>query len=168
MKAHDGSQWLASRGAHPWLVRHHELVLEAASALVDGLKVDFDAERVLLGAAIHDAGKMLHPAEMSAPGNAHEAAGEALLRADGFPPEVARMCVTHAAWSEPGAELEDRLVALADKLWKGKREGALEAALLEELGERTGRPVWEVFVEFDALCERIAAGGPDRLRRSAV
>lgn len=165
-------RWLASRGASAWLVRHHELVLEAADAIIDGLvarlPVPFDAEQVRMGAALHDCGKLRHPAEMSGPGHHHEEAGQALLEAAGFPPELSRVAVTHADWKPPRAELEDRLIALADKLWKGKRETELEAHLLNELAERTGRPAWEVFGVLDELCERVAADGPERLRRSNV
>lgn len=105
---------------------------------------------------------------MRAPGHAHEAAGEALLLEAGLAPEIARMAVTHARWDDPRAELEDRLVALADKLWKGKRDGALETALTSELAARTARAAWEVFAALDGVAARIAEDGPDRLRRSAV
>jgi hypothetical protein len=44
-----------------WLVRHHELVVEAARTLAararDDLCVAFDHNLVLLGAALHDAGR---------------------------------------------------------------------------------------------------------------
>lgn len=170
--APDAVRWLASRGAQAWLVRHHQLVLEAAERLVEGLrrklKVDLDADHVLLGAAIHDAGKIHHPEEMRAPGHAHERSGEQLLLAAGFPAHVARACVTHAEWSEPRAALEDRLIALADKLWKGKRDAHLEGSLVEELAERIGLERWQVFEVFDTLCEAIAEDGPERLRRSGV
>ena len=170
--ASDVIRWLASRGAHAWLVRHHELVVEAAEQLVEGLqrrlRIDFDAHHVLLGAAVHDAGKIAHPEEMRAPGHAHERSGEQMLLESGFEGHVARACVTHAAWSEPRAVLEDRLIALADKLWKGKRDEGLEGALVQEIAERTGRERWEIFEAFDALCEAIADDGPDRLRRSDV
>ncbi len=164
--------WLASRGAHAWLVRHHELVVEAAEELLDGLRdalrLTVDRDHVLLATALHDAGKIEHPNEMRAPGHAHEAAGEAMLAAAGFPPHLARSCVTHASWSDPRATLEDRLVALADKLWKGKRDEALEDALLTELAARLGRERWDVFDAFDTLCERVASDAPSRLRRSNV
>lgn len=170
--AREAIAWLASRGASAWLVRHHELVLEAAEALCTALpgamRMRFDVDRVLLGAALHDAGKLLHPSEMGAPGHAHEAAGEALLRAAGLRPEIARCAVTHAQWNDPRADLEDRLVALADKLWKGKRDEALETALTAELAARTGRPSWEVFATLDGIATQIAEDGPERLRRSAV
>lgn len=163
--------WLTARGARPWLVRHHELVLEAATELVDAttaaLAVKLDRPFVLLGAALHDAGKMIHPAEMSAPGHRHEDAGSALLAYGGFGP-VSRVAVTHARWSERGATMDDRFVALADKLWKGKREAALEDAVVDELARLTHRERWEVFGIVDEIYERVASAGPDRLARSVV
>lgn len=168
----DAIDWLASRGAPPWLVRHHELVVEAARVLVDRLPRDFeielDVDHVLLAAALHDAGKIEHPDEMRAPGHAHEPAGERLLLRGGFPAHVARACVTHAVWSDPRARLEDRVVALADKLWKGKRDADLETALVDELATLARRPAWEVFAAFDEMCELVSAGAGDRLRRSNV
>lgn len=160
---------LAQFGASPWLVRHHELVLEAATIVCDELAdLAFDRAAVLAGAALHDAGKIAHPAEMSAPGHAHEAAGQALLVARGVPAAIARFCVTHAAWDGPACTLEDRLVALADKLWKGKRDAALEQRLVEDLAVAMGVEPWAAFDRLDALCERIAADAPDRLSRSSV
>ncbi|MBA3463451.1 MAG: HD domain-containing protein [Deltaproteobacteria bacterium] len=123
-------QLLAELGASPWLVRHHELVLEAATLLCEGLRIElaasFDPQAVLVGAALHDAGKVVHPEEMSEPGSRHESAGQSLLLSHGVPAAIARFCVTHAAWDGPSTTLEALLVALADKLWKGKRVDALE------------------------------------------
>jgi hypothetical protein len=172
MQPTDAIAWLAARGANPWLVRHHELVLEAAEEITRALGAElmlaFDRDHVLLGAAIHDAGKVEHPAEMHAAGHEHERAGERALLDAGFDARIARICVTHAAWDEPRAGLEDRLVALADKLWKGKRDEALERALVDEIARATEREPWEVFERFDAICERVAARGPERLARSQV
>jgi hypothetical protein len=84
-------------------VRHHELVLEAATILCDRLRRDlslaFDREQVLVGAALHDAGKILHPEEMSAPGSQHELAGKELLTNNG----VDANARTIGAPCEPGA-----------------------------------------------------------------
>lgn len=163
--------WLALRGAHTWLVRHHELVLEAARELLDAttktLALTLDGDFVLLGAALHDAGKMIEPSEMSAPGHRHEEAGEAFLAYAGMH-QLSRVAVSHARWNAPGTTLEDRFVALADKLWKGKREAALEQAVIDEVAGVTGRERWEVFTEMDAIFERIASRGPARLSRSVV
>jgi len=158
---------LRALGASPWLVRHHELVLEAAVLLCDGLAdVAFDRDAVLAGAALHDAGKVVHPAEQSAPGHQHEAAGHALLVAHGVPETIARFCITHAAWSE--GTLEDLLVAAADALWKGKRNTALEQALVAKLAAVTGASAWTLFDRVDTLCDAIAADGDARLSRSVV
>jgi hypothetical protein len=74
--------------------------------------------------------------------------------------------VTHAAWNDPRAGIEDRLVALADKLWKGKRDNDLENALTREIALAVGREAWEVFDVMDKVCDSIAARGPERLERS--
>ncbi len=168
----EASELLRRLGASPWLVRHHELVVEVASELLDGLSdhfdLDLDAELVLMGAALHDSGKILHPDEMSEPGHEHEAAGEALLIEHGVSADVARFCKTHGLRSDAKIELEDLLVALADKLWKGKRSQELEEATIELMTTRAGSQPWEAFNVADALFEAIANKGTDRLARSDV
>jgi HD superfamily phosphodiesterase len=168
----DGVRFLEKLGATRWLVRHHELVVEAAVVLCDRiareLRVAFDRDAVLLGAALHDAGKIVHPEEMSGPGNQHEAAGRKLLIDHGAPAAVARFCVTHASWDAADCTLEDQLVALADKVWKGKRDHALEQLLVMRIAAATNQEAWAVFDRIDAICESIAAEGPARLARSAL
>jgi HD superfamily phosphodiesterase len=158
---------LRTLGAHPWLVRHHELVLEAGEMLlaVPGL-TGIDRRRVRLGCALHDVGKISHPGEMSGPGHEHEEAGRALLLEHGVAPEVADMCVTHARWE--GAAVEDRLVALADHLWKGKRSVPLEEAVIAAVAAASGRDFWAVYPALDEVFERVAAGAGDRMARSRV
>lgn len=156
-------------GAPRRLVVHHTLVVEAARALLGELERYsgcFDAGLVLLGTALHDAGKILHPAEMDGPGHAHEEAGRGLLEAQGLR-ELARFCVSHAAWDAPDVPLEDLLVALSDKLWKGKRVAALERRVIEQLAARAREDFWNVFMVADESFERVAAGADDRLSRSS-
>ncbi|PRQ03788.1 HD domain-containing protein [Enhygromyxa salina] len=152
------------------LLRHHELVLEAAIELTDALArklgARFDAGEIQIGAALHDVGKLVHPAELSGPGHAHELAGRALLIDRRVPEHLARFCITHANWSSPSLALEDLLVALADKLWKGKRVIELEDRVIEHLAHQTAQPRWRVFEIADAVFERVAAGADSRLRRS--
>jgi hypothetical protein len=163
---------LAELGASAWLVRHHELVVEAATILCDRLPGEldlrFDRDLVLAGAALHDAGKVMHPEEERVPGHAHERAGEQLLLARGVAVAIARCCVTHAAWDADDVAVEDLLVALADKLWKGKRVDDLEQRLAGAIARATRLDRWIVFSTLDALCEEIAADGPARLARSAI
>jgi len=145
------------------------LVVEAANELVVGLQrfaAHFDAHEVLIGAALHDAGKILHPDEMSGPGSRHESDGRALLAEQGVG-DLARFCVTHAQWDDGTVALEDLLVALADKLWKGKRTPALEQRVIDLLAACSGMPPWEVFTLVDELFEHVASRGDERLARSA-
>lgn len=161
----DGIALLRSLGASPWLVRHHELLVCDAFAK---LGVTFDRTAVLLGASLHDAGKIEHPAEMSVGGNRHEAAGNELLLRSGVAAPIARFCITHAAWDGADCTIEDALVALADKLWKGKRDEALEKYLVSRIASQLQKEFWEVFSRLDAICETIAMDGPERLARSAI
>jgi HD superfamily phosphodiesterase len=115
----DAYRLLEELGAPLRLLLHVQLVGEAAEMLMrqyEKLGVQFDAKLVELGVALHDAGKTRHERELSEPGSLHEAAGEALLLAAGVEPAVARCCVTHAAWRGPDVTLEERTVALADKV----------------------------------------------------
>lgn len=61
---------------------------------------------------------------------------------------------------------EELVVALADTLWKGKRNEVLEKRVVEGAAVRVGRPFWDVFVAFDTCFEDIAGEGPRRLARS--
>lgn len=135
-----------------------ELVGEAADALVAGLvrlRIPHDAQLVRLGVVFHDAGKIAHPAELSAPGKLHEPAGGRMLLEAGVAPEVARCRLSHGRWDEMDA----------GTLWKGKRDEPLERRVVEGAALLRGAPFWDLFV-LDSLFEGIAAGGADRLSRS--
>jgi hypothetical protein len=80
----------------------------------------------------------------------------------------ARCCVSHATWQDTGVSFEERSVALADKLWKGKREPALELRVVDDVALRLGGQRWDVFGELDSVFEEIAAGAALRLERSRV
>ncbi|HYL98283.1 MAG TPA: HD domain-containing protein [Blastocatellia bacterium] len=151
------------------LIRHAELVGEAADQLIarlDDLTVKFDKTLVLAGVVLHDAGKTLFPEEFDAPGEKHESAGRELLTRRGVPIDLARCCVSHAQWKTMDCSLEELLIALADKLWKGKREPELEAVVVDRVALRLNVDRWEVFIDLDSCFEQIAAGGPERLERS--
>jgi len=84
----------------------------------------------------------------------------------GVQPEVAKCCVSHAAWRNADVTFEERTVALADKLWKGKRETDLELAVIDEAAIRLDVGRWDVFDRLDLAFETIAASADERLRRS--
>ena len=168
---HDAYALLARLGATRRLLTHLQLVGEAADELLAAyasLRAPVDARLIELGVAVHDAGKITHPSELDGPGSLHEAAGEALMLAHGVLPEVARSCVLHAAWDAPGLALETLSVALADKLWKGLREPALELRVIDSVAACLRVERWDVFEPLDSAFEQIAAGGDGRLARSRV
>lgn len=81
-------------------------------------------------------------------------------------PEVARICGSHGNWNFPDVSFEERVVALADKLWKGKREADLEQSIIDGIAEKPGTSRWDVFERLDTAFEEIAAGGTKRLEES--
>ncbi|MFB6617262.1 HD domain-containing protein [Streptomyces sp. NPDC085524] len=165
----DVAELLSSLGAPPRLAAHLRAVHDVAHRLADWVgqhcpALPFDREAVLFGAATHDIGKVLHPAELSGPGSEHEPAGQALLLGRGVSPERARFAASHASWAEPGVGPEDLLVSLADKIWKNKRVPELEDLVVTRLAEASGRAAWEVFIALDEL---LTAIGDDADRRLA-
>src|SRR5262245_24128525 len=100
---------LAKVGASPRLLRHAELVGEAAEDLVAGfvrLRIPLDVEFVRVAAVLHDAGKAVHREELDRPGAEHEPAGERLLLEHGVSQDVARICRSHAQWRDVAETLE--------------------------------------------------------------
>jgi len=151
-------------------VRHAKLVDEATGRLLlefQGLGVACDVTIVELGAVLHDCGNSSF-CRILRTRIVHEQPGEALLVAHGVQPEIARCCVSHAAWDSAEVSLEERTVALADKLWKGKREAALELAIIEEVAVRLGASRWDVFERLDTAFEELAAGGAERVEGSGL
>jgi len=95
----DARDLLLELGAPSRLVRHAELVSEAAEALLvlfTAHGIALDVPWVRAGAALHDVGKLDHQGELDRPGALHEPAGELLLLAHGVAPPIARCCRSHA------------------------------------------------------------------------
>lgn len=161
--------FLKELGAPDNLIRHLTLVGEAAELLIEKLEqmhIPFDAQFVRLGVAVHDAGKIQYPEELHVKGKQHEPAGEKLLLQKGVAPELARCCVSHGQWQTLDCSFEELLIALADKLWKGKRDEELEKRVVEQTAQFLNREPWDLFLEMDSHFEFIAAGGVERLWRS--
>lgn len=163
------SALLRELAAPPRLAAHLRLVHDVACELADWLAefspdLPFDREAVLFGAATHDIGKAVHTGELSGPGSAHEPAGRELLLAHGFSEARARFAATHADWSAAGVSVEELLVSVADKVWKGKRVTDLEDLLINHLVRAApGTERWEAYLGLDALLARIAEGADARL-----
>ncbi|MFI1654887.1 HD domain-containing protein [Streptomyces sp. NPDC020472] len=167
------AELLRALGAPPRLAAHlravHDVAVELADWVADrypGLAVDRGA--VLFGAATHDVGKTVHPAELSGPGSAHEAAGRDLLLRHGFAPDLARFAATHASWDDPEVTIEDLLVSTADKVWKDKRVPNLEDRLVQALAAAAGHEPWEEYLALDDLLTRLGADAAHRLTFQAA
>lgn len=159
---------LRDNAAPPRLAAHLRAVHDVAARLADWLAVTypaaaFDREAVLFGAATHDIGKTVHPAELSEPGHRHEAAGEQLLLAAGVEARLARFAGTHGGWRAARAGFEDHLVSLADKVWKGKRQEDLEKLVVARLAEAAGQEPWAAFLALDDHLTALADGAGARL-----
>ena len=162
---------LTSLKAPEHLITHVTLVGEAAELLIEKcseLGLELDDEFIRVGVVIHDIGKIVHPHEMTGPGSEHEPEGMKILLSLDVPEKVARCCLSHARWNDMACSLEELLIALSDKLWKGKRVAALELEVIERISTSLGLNKWEVFQELDSHFESIAADGYRRLQLSVA
>jgi HD domain len=167
----DAYIFLKELGASSKLIVHVKLVAEASELLIAKLRslnIGFDISFVRLGVAFHDVGKILHPEELQIKGVNHEAAGEQLLLANGIDAALARCCRSHGQWQTMECTPEELLVALADTLWKGKRNQDLENLVVKKLSKQYSKDYWELFMEMDACFEKIAEDGYSRLMRSQI
>ena len=149
------------------LSAHLALVCDAARRLLGGLSSAFPALRVdenlvLFGAATHDIGKCIRTEELARDGSRHEAEGNALLLRLGVGREKARFALTHSTWTEKNS-LEELLVSLADKAWKGSRVTELEDLLTAKIALATGGEPWEVYGRLDAVIHSVAESADRRL-----
>jgi len=161
--------FLKGLNAPPRLLAHLILVHDTAVRLVESFRaawptVPLDVEAVLIGAAWHDIGKLHFPEELTESGHLHEARGMAFLQQSGIEQRLARFAVTHHAWAtEPSAALEDFLVALADTVWKGKRDRDLEQRIIDTLAAISADPPWSIFLTLDTIIEALTANADKRL-----
>lgn len=152
----------------PRLAAHLRLVHDVACQLADWADarhpaLGYDRETMLFGAATHDIGKAVFPAEITGPGSAHEEAGRGLLLSHGVSPALARFAATHASWGSPGIVVEDLMVSVADKVWKNKRVTDLEDLLVTRLAQASGQDAWQEFASLDTFLETIGDRANDRL-----
>jgi hypothetical protein len=174
---------LRAANASPRLAAHlravHDVAVRIGAAVAGRwpfLKIDQAA--IAFGAGIHDIGKSAHPAELTGPGHAHESAGWRFLIGAGISPASARFTVTHAAWDErvitaPGGTaltigVDDLLVSLADKVWKGHRITELEDLVMAVVVTSSDLAKWSAFIELDDLLARLADSADARLAFQAA
>lgn len=165
----DALRILRQVSAPPRLLAHLVLVHDAACTLIERIAAEFpeahfDAEVIRFGAATHDIGKVIHPEELTEPGkHQHQHSGPELLRSLGIDAERARFAWTHGNWSGAEITLEDLIVALADKSWKGKRIEPLETRIAEMLSVASSKRIWDCYAKLDTILEEIAKGADQKL-----
>jgi len=168
MKQQQAFELLRRLGAPARLVVHVELVAEAGEAIIfelESLGAPIDKDFILSGIVLHDVGKTVHFSELTQEGELHGETGRDLLLREGVEPQLAEVCVSHAAWRE-AKTFEELVIACADKLWKGKRVSDLEELLVRRVCEEIQLGYWEVFTCLDGCFEEIAGGSDERLERS--
>lgn len=154
------------------LTVHLEIVHDTCCQLLNALEVLFptlliDKNTISLGAALHDAGKIIHPNELYGPGARHEEDGPVFLIDHGFDPTIARFSRTHGKWDSEELNLEDLLVALSDTIWKGARIDALESKVVKAISDETKSEIWDVFYRLDEALTVIAGKAEERLALQA-
>lgn len=145
--------------APPELHKHLRVVYSAASELLESIHSEWpglrtDNQLVLWGAAIHDIGKVLHPNELSEPGDQHLEAGYHLLLEKGFSRKLAQIALVHEHWNHPERSLEELLVSLSDLIWNGIRNNQLEEIIIGRIAEKTHAGFWDVYLKMDPILEK--------------
>ncbi|GHO88194.1 HD domain-containing protein [Dictyobacter formicarum] len=165
----DVLEMLTKYAASPRLVAHLTIVHDVAITLMKQIDacwplLDYDRDRVLIGAATHDVGKTVYPNELTGPGSQHEEIGLQLLLDSGFPETHARFARTHGQWGQEAlVQLEDTLVAFADTIWKGKRNESLEQEIAQQIAKQGQEETWEVFMKLDDIACELAKDAHDRI-----
>jgi hypothetical protein len=152
----------------PRLLAHLTLVYEVAKTILAWMDhhypgVSIDKEAVLFGAVTHDIGKVMVNEEITKPGSTHERQGFELLLNHGIKEHLARFTLTHSQWTTSNTNIDDWMVSLADKIWKGKRVTDLEDLIVNHICRKTNKEKWEVFLNFDDLLQNISKDADKRL-----
>lgn len=75
-----------------------------------------------------------------------------------------RFAYTHGNWDGAAAvNLEDLLVALADKCWKGQRVDRLESKISAVLSAASSKPEWACYAELDEILQELTKDADARL-----
>ena len=150
------------------LKRHLSIVHTTAFDILTRLKVEWptlaiNQELILFGAATHDIGKTDIRDELFKSGKRHELTGMTILLNQGFTNEQARFALTHGNWQDESLRIEDLLVALSDKIWKGNRVDDLEKLVGQKLSSMLNCDYWDVYGKLDSILSQIVLGADEKL-----
>lgn len=153
---------------HKDLLRHLTLVHTTASFILNALKkelpsLELNEKEVVFGAATHDIGKCIITDEIYKKGKLHKTEGFTLLKKHGYTDEQSRFAITHGDWTVDDLTIEDLIVCLSDKVWKGKRVQELEEKITTTIAGITDIDYWDIFVKLELILEEIIIGSDDRI-----
>ena len=142
----------------------HQTALELSEAIhSQWTSLVFNLYEVLFGAATHDIGKHLVKEELFKPGNKHQQAGYDLLVSENIEPSLARFALTHGSVLYNTLLIEDLIVIMADKLWKGKRIDELEEAFISKISKELSQDFWFIYTKAENIFSKLAEGADKRL-----
>ena len=150
------------------LIKHLTIVNTTASHIVEQLKTEWpnlvlNRKEILFGASTHDIGKAVITDELYKKGKKHESEGFKILKELGYNYEQSRFTITHGNWENQNLKIEDLIVCLSDKIWKGKRVNELEERITNEISELIQTDFWDVSMKLELILEKIAIGSDDRI-----
>ncbi|AZA98514.1 HD domain-containing protein [Chryseobacterium joostei] len=150
------------------LNRHLILVYNLGLDLTEKIIFEFPTLRLLtdeivFGTATHDIGKIIEKNELREKGKQHEQTGYKILMDYGIKENLARFTITHGDWENENLAIEDLIVTLADKIWKGQRIDKLEEKVIAEISKLTNIDYWTVYLKIDNIISQIINGSDKRL-----
>ncbi len=150
------------------LIKHLTIVNSTAFYIVEQLKIEWpnlvlNKKEILFGASTHDIGKAVITDELYKKGKKHESEGFKILKELGYNDKESRFTITHGNWENSNLLIEDLIVCLSDKIWKGKRINDLEERITTNISELTKTDFWDVSVKLELILEKIAVGSDDRI-----
>lgn len=159
---------LSQNNAPDLLCRHLTLVYNVGISILDKFaqtwpNLPIIKSEVLFGTATHDICKMFETKELYQIGNQHEIVGYDFLISQNISENLARFAKTHGNWKEDNLKIEDLIVSLADKIWKGKRIDELEERLSKIISETSNDDYWKVYTKLDLIISDIIIGADKRL-----
>ncbi len=150
------------------LYKHLKIVNSTASYIIEELKLEWpilslNEKEILFGASTHDIGKLVITDELYKKGKEHESEGFKLLKSLGYKDDIARFTITHGNWRGDNLEIEDFIVCLSDKVWKGKRDIELEECIVNKISEMTKIDFWDVSTKLELILEKIVIESDKRI-----
>ncbi|CAM1365133.1 HD domain-containing protein [Tenacibaculum xiamenense] len=150
------------------LIKHLTIVNSTAFFIIEELKkvlpnLVLNEKEILFGASTHDIGKVIVTDELYKKGNKHESEGFRILTDLGYNKKESRFTITHGDWKSPDLNIEDLLVCLSDKIWKGKRIDELEERITTEISKLIKADFWDVSMKLESILEKIILGSDDRI-----